>query len=892
MPPALDRLLASPSALRLLRCIVNGPGEPEVLASCPAFSHHCCHQTKHRRPYATKRTIQPKPAWRTWHESPENSAKRDQIRQFLEANELSPAQHSKDPLQAIIHGQGTNEASKTNAEKWAALLSRRERQEGHRGVMAVWKLRQQAQYRLPTDDTQYSEYLWGTFVKHADLVQQVIDHAAELARDSTQTYPRLYTLIMVYWLSRDMKRALEYHYSMLMKLDLKTIPLKEVVRSGRPAFKVAAYELLLDVYRASEPQALYDEVVPPLIESNHIVMARRWHNLCLFKGDLPSERIAHHPVVRVFTAETSELSESSAATNDSTKRDARYNGDLMRRLLGRDTAPVRFEDSFCAKMFATQTFPPTSVIKGLAMVGVNEIGPQAVQAMASRTEPLQALPAMFEKLKAHGIALQGCVYSLAIEKFANERNWDLVRSMLQSDQHPDVFGDAIVQRKLLHFYLSHDDHAQAQRTLAILTLFHNDSSQESWNLLLQTHVSRSEPQHVAKVLQDMRVHGVMVNVESIAAIKTILRHRQHAHKPSRPTNREFDDLRFVTRILMTILEFGIGNVSPGMWREIIRRFGMTGRFRELRRLLLWLLCWYAPRSSYQFAHLPASPFRERALERLRTAYPGGNHFFNFPNTVLQREDTTHPIRELFPPALIQALIIWGFRAGLLPNTPLEQSLYGPTLAKKHYRRRLLRQQILQRATWSIGLRTVVLLRDLGVTIHNHTVVKALQMQFVVLFGHGRSSNIENRVMEDVNPVPYSHYVREVNMYWGRPLLREPRLFHRGMIHDHMWHPRMRRKVDRKPSINLIEILGSDWLNDETESVTRYAEAATDDAAYKELLRTFEAQATAMNPDTGAEWLHEASVDITGSARKGRRVRRPPATVRRPLQSFRRPLRKP
>lgn len=888
MPPALDRLLASPSALRLLRYIVNGS---EVPAPCSAISHHCCHFAKHCRQYSTKRSDHPKPTWRRWKESPESSAKRDRIRQFLEADELSPGQQGEDRLEAIIRGSG-QKGTKSNAAKWAALLSRRERQDGRRGVMAVWKLRQQAQYNLPTNDTQHSEYLWGTFIKHPDLIQQVIDHAVDLAKESKQTYSRLYSLILIYWLPRDVKKASKYHHYMISKLELKMLPLKEVLDSGRPIFQLPAYEVLLDIYRASEPQALYDQVVPVLIEQGHITMARRWHNLCSYKGDLPSEDVANHPVIRLLTAETSELTGNTTTPDDSAQRDARYNGELMRRLLGRDTAPVRFEDSFCAKMFATKTFAPSSVINGLAMVGVNEIGPQSVQAMASRAEPLEALPELFEALRAHGIALQGCVYSLAIEKFAKEHDWDLVSSMLHSDQHPDVFGDAKVQRKLLHFYLDRDDHAQAQRTLAILTLFHNDSSIESWNLLLQTHIWRTGPQHVAKVLQDMRVHGVMVNVQSIAAIKSLLRPRQTGHKPTRPTNREFDDLRFVTRILMNLLEFGMAPVSPIAWRSIIQRFGMTYRFKELRRLLLWLLSWYAPRSAYQFADLPASPLREPALQRLRLAYPTGNHFFHFPDTLLQNESTTHPLRELFPPSLIQALIVWGFRAGLLPNAPLEQSLYGPTLAKKHYRRRLLHQQILQRSVWSIGLRTVVLLRDLGVYVHDHTVVKPLQMQFVVLFGHGRSNKIENRVIEEANPAPYSHYVREVNRYWGSPLFREPRLFHRGMIHDHMWHPRMRRRIDRKASISLSDILGSNSLNDKKEGVQKYPEAATDDAAYKELLRTFAAQSIAPNADTGTEWLHEASLNTTGSARTGGRVRRPPPAVRRPLQSVRRPLRKP
>jgi hypothetical protein len=859
MPPALDRLLASPSALRLLRSIVNGPEVPA--ASAPAA--FCCHTKTFYRQYTSDQLKPRKSTWRRWDQHGGEKAKRDQIRQILEADETLPGSEDNAKFDAIVYGLNTGREASSSAAAWAALLLRRERHEGQRGIMAVWKLRHQAQYNLPVDSTEHTEYLWGTFLKHPQLVLEVIDHAAELLRTNKETYTRLYPLVLIYWLPRNTKKVLDYHHHMLSKLEVKTIPLKEVARYGRSIFKPAAYQVLMEIYRASEQRDMYDEVVPPLVEKGHILLARRWHNLCMFRHDLPSEAVANHPVVRILTAESSMLSNPKNSSQESLQQSGKYNGELMRRLLGRDTAPVRFEDSFCASMFATRSFPPSSVIHGLAMVGVNEIGPQAVRAMASCTEPLEDLPEKFQELRANGIALQGCVYSLAMEKFAKDQNWKLVRSMLDSDQHPDVFDDVQVQRELLEYYLNQEDHAQLQRTLAILTLFHTDSSQESWNLLLQANIRRTGPQHITEVLQDMRVRGAMVTKESIAAIRGLLRRRQIGRKPVNSEKSGFDDLRFVTRVYMTILEFGMGSITPREWRELIRRFGMTGRFKELRRLLLWLLCWYAPRSSIQFSHLPVSPFRERAMERLKTMHPERNHhnhYFRFPGNVTQHDSELHPIRQLFPPPLMQALIIWGFRAGLLPNANLEQSLYGSILGKKHYRRKLLQRQILQRAGWSIGLRTVVLLRDLGVYVHHHTVVKALQMQFIVLFGHGVSNKIENRVMEDTNSVLYARCVRNINKHWGSQLLKEPQLFHKGMIHNHMWHPRMRRRIDRKASVNLNEVLGPGWRNRNDARV----ESATAKAAYRELEGNFAAQARAQEP--GPQWIHEAGFNTTGSSR--------------------------
>lgn len=123
---------------------------------------------------------------------------------------------------------------------------------------------------------------------------------------------------------------------------------------------------------------------------------------------------------------------------------------------------------------------------------------------------------------------------------------------------------------------------------------------------------------------------------------------------------------------------------------------------------------------------------------------------------------------------------------------------------------MLENHSIRRLEWSTGLEIVVQLRDLGVHVHYHTVLKALQQQFVIMFGWGHSRVKENRIMERVNTRPYTQYVREVNRIWGSPLFREPQLFVSGMVHDHMWHPRMRRRVNRRASVSLANILGSDW----------------------------------------------------------------------------------
>lgn len=817
MPPALDRLLASPSALRLLRSIVTGPELPACHTTAPCGAARSV--AAKRRTYAKNHGTPKKSGWKRWSEQKAVVSEReDALRALLaEAPPKTAAKRARpeaafdflnDALGGDEDGILADKGLVENTdETWAARLARHERLDGLEGIWHVWHARRRQGYKLPTENSAHAQYLWRTFARHPKLVNYVIEHAAELQQQKGETYSRVYNAIMEHWLIRKPTDALEYHHQMLVKLKLRKLPLRELAQSVQN-YGHTAQEALLYIYRNSNERDLYDHVVPRLISVGNISMARRWHNLCTFRGDHPSAIYAELPVVHIFNAEAAALADPSIRFDKTQRQNPVLNKHLMRRLLGRDTAPVRFEDSFTARMFATRTVQIDSIIKGLTMVGVNEIGPLAVSAMAWRTQPITDLPRRFEDLRAAGIALQGSVFSLALEKFAKEQRWDLVQSILESDQHPDVYGDANTQRSLLTYYLEQKDLVQAQRTLAILSLFHNDASRESWNLLLQLRMRDSRPQDVFNTMLEMRSLGTTLSSSTMASVRALLARRQRGHRPS--SRQGFDDLRFVTRFYITALEGGIARIPPEAWHEIIRRFGMQSRFRELKRLLLWLLSWYAPRNSTEFINLPRSSFFDAATTNLRRQYPISNHYYNFPGNITQKVSKFHPIRLLFPPSLQQGILIWGFRASLLATAPLEQSILSASASKRHHRSNLLRKNILTRLHWSVGLRLLVQLRALGVHIHPHTVTKTLQAQFINLFGYGHSRIKANRRMERANTLSYEDYVREVNTIWGDRLFTEPQMLGKGRLDGVLWHPRFRRRADRVGEVSLRRAMGGEW----------------------------------------------------------------------------------
>ncbi|KAF2179363.1 hypothetical protein K469DRAFT_741595 [Zopfia rhizophila CBS 207.26] len=735
MPTALDRLLASPSALRALRRLVNSPELPAIWI--PALNGR--HSTpSQRRGCSTSKKAESKAAW------------------------------------------------------WSELLQYRERVYGRDGIRDVWLGMARRGFKLPTIGKD-AEFLWGTLIKNREIITQVLDHATHLYKETGQFYPALYEKCMTFWLPRHPLKALQYHQMLVKRLRLRKLPLRELAQLAKTSLTDESLKMFKKIYTSSNERDIYDHIVPILIDKGQIALAREWHITCFDRRDFPSLSVESHPVVQLLTAENSSSTFSVPKTSHRYAKDAdtiikrfkfadvdrdpqtripKYNRILMRRLIAREIEPVRFDDPFCARLFATRAFPPASIIKGLSMVGVNEIGPEALRAMGLRTEPLREMSERFKELKEAGIAIRGCVFSLALEKYTMERNFTLVQSILESDQHPDVFQDSALQRKLLDYYLGQGDWAQAHRTLAVLTLFHNDPNTESWNLILQARVRQFNADHVTQVLQDMQANGVLLSGESLVSIRGLLRRRQRGRRPGASARGEFDDLRFVARTFMFILESGIGFIPPLAWREIIRRYGMMGRFKELRRLIFWLLYWYAIRSRTAFAELPKSVFLDHATAKMRRTYPHPDHYFNLPPW-LSQQHPMHPLRQLFPPAWQQGLIVWGFKAGLLPNAALEQSMFSSPASKRHYRRRFLKSGVLSRQSWSVGLRTLVELRDAGLFVQSYTVAKALRMQLMVLFGRGKSNKRENRIMEDVNTISYGEYVKEVNAIWGQTLFREP-----------------------------------------------------------------------------------------------------------------------
>lgn len=92
-------------------------------------------------------------------------------------------------------------------------------------------------------------------------------------------------------------------------------------------------------------------------------------------------------------------------------------------------------------------------------------------------------------------------------------------------------------------------------------------------------------------------------------------------------------------------------------------------------------------------------------------------------------------------------------------------------------------------------------------------------------------------MEQSNQTPYAEYVKEINEIWGEPLFTEPAKLGASRLDGYKWHPRLRRRVDRKKEVSLRQAL-REHAHDEAAKDDAYA----DNPALKEAAKANDALA--------------------------------------------------
>ncbi|OWP00311.1 hypothetical protein B2J93_3722 [Marssonina coronariae] len=612
---------------------------------------------------------------------------------------------------------------------WALFLRYRKRIYGSEGVRMFWVAMSARGIRIPTSGS-LADQFWSTFVDlglgDAGVLKEILNYADTILRNEGKQWTKLYSRIVSKFLTSQRGHlAQQWHAKLIQNYPPGQRAFAEmchhvVIRSGD-------LTSLKNIYLKSPYRNIYAQVIPTLCDQGHYKAALKWHKFLIHRGDVPSAtRLAHQLVQYLNTYEPAnaenvikDLAAAGVASAGEMSQGAKISREMMNLIHGKTfNIPVKeYNDEMGARWFATQWISSDAVIKGVIALGVQEIGPLSLQAMALRESQLENIYPRIEQLKAGGVSIGKTLYARAVESFSRDGKFDFLAGLLSSDQHPGELEDFELQENLLLSYARAGDWPQYRRTLEIRLIKSPKPEVDKRNIELRIIIANGDSSAILDGVEDMVIHGIEFKRKTIVhLIRSTLgprrpgRHPTQSQHGSDGTLGHGTDLDAILTMLKSIVRSG-SFVEPKQWHEIIRRLGMTGQLQTLGNLCLWLASMYGPANT-------ASGFPDAANYRVPASVPTSN--------------LSHPLRTLFPPSLQRAIIEWGFITNIRHQNPFPVSVG---------------REILSRAgdscSVTFGIHLLQRLNKLGVEIDGKAARKAIFDRLITYYGPGVSNRPYN-----------------------------------------------------------------------------------------------------------------------------------------------------
>lgn len=650
-----------------------------------------------------------------------------------------------------------------NIELWLVLLRYKQRIQGDRGTLDIWRGMRERQVRIPLEGPEAVE-LWDTVVKaawrerHLDFV---IGYAQDVYNNSGMAYPRLYDLIVGHILATAKnKKIVWYWHTELKRMGL---PLEgtfaRIAEQGTSS--VAALGWFERLYLDSKDNKLYDSIITRLCDQGKFQEATHWHDIMIPRFDCPSDaavtgllmqnlKEAAIPKTSGDTYRTTESGRTGPVYGQQqTQNNITLSRPFMNKVLGeKHGIKAKFiSDQTCAKAFATSAFSVDFVMRSLSAFGVGSLGPLALRQIGLRSSDTREFMKHVKAVNGLNIKVDDCVYSQLLLRLAVNETEPLFDALLATDQHPEVFEDKTLQLELLKQHILRQDWTQLH--VAIITLIHGhrEPASEAYNVLLRARIETGDVGLVHALIDEMMDTGIGVRTASIrhAFFQWVSIRRPGQRAATQGSNTE--GLNSLIIMVLHIMRRN-GNVSPSVWRQPLIYLGMEGRLEDLEALIVWLSQYYC---------------KDMAI---------GKSF-----------EKSRLYEELFPTLLQKAFISWGFvasvrgtpkaqlvqhlpplrSASLLPKNGIVQrvgqntnKLLGEVVLGKFYR---------PDAPWTRGIALLRVLKQCGVKVDIHAVRSACRHSLRQLYGNQISRRRINRVVKQKNKQTFLQTLRHANLAW-------------------------------------------------------------------------------------------------------------------------------
>ncbi|KAL8745529.1 MAG: hypothetical protein Q9190_002350 [Brigantiaea leucoxantha] len=633
---------------------------------------------------------------------------------------------------------------------WLELLRFRKRIHGTGGLKVLWDGFVHKGLRIPTCG-RIADELWELFLslgfEDQDILKEIIRYAKKLKYTTGSQWPRLYATILAHHLRFKPARVWTCHH----RLQKHFLPSQRQFQSlfTKSLSSEQARQVYLDLHKGLSPgYRIYDVAIPEFCRQNMYSIALQWHRALVSRNDLPSSAKVSQPLLRHLTLVgrshqalqiAQDLANAGVPSIRSSDQQSRQTPILSREMVSKQLAEIqgvrgmKFDDAFCARLFATKAFSIGMVMNGLRMLGVEEIGPASLReiGMRERRQPYAIyMKYWIQRLRQLNISIGQSTFSILVRRLADEDDDQVLKDVIKCDLHLDTFDDTSLQESLLASYQKNGEEAAINRTLAILTAKVQEQYTEHarWNLVLRGHLTRRDVPEIFFTIDKMQELCIPFEHRSSNHVRVTLMSRRFRGK--RP--RQIKDLILVINIWITMLRSG-GFVPPLSWREIFRRLGMCGCLARFERLAMWLADWYSSSIARRGMTLSSG---QRSIKAWHPATQFGAGF--------SRLHHLHPLRMLFPPSLQQGIVAWGFQHAVSRSRFREPS-------------------------WTWGLQLLRNLEHRGVVVQRQVVERAVGQRMQVLFGKQMSRRRINQRERTRNQLGIEAYVEKARQICGRDL---------------------------------------------------------------------------------------------------------------------------
>lgn len=695
--------------------------------------------------------------------------------------------------------------NESDIQLWGCLLEFCHRRMGYEGVVMLWqsvlKKRTLRQVDGPLAQAFWARILGAAVTNHAFL-REVVDYGRWLYQQHGVQWPKLYSTVMNHMLSHgDRDEVLQWHITLdsLYPIDEAEVTALMMDHITIPDPKVQQSLQLL--YKYGRHHTMYDLIIPFLYSQGHDFLARQWRKVFLLVNDYPVSS-ASRPFLRYLMAYYSrnmrfrdeEIAVASTAPVDrigapghelstvsTTGQNLSY---LVNRVHG-ETFGIHekpYNDSLGAKWLASTWVSLDFAISVLHTLGVEEIGPMSLRAIAWRERLARRLRSRLGQLTQFNIRIAESNYVRALRYYASIDDDEALQEFVSSDIHPDVFDNEEALPEVLANCVREGDWITYRLILTTIIAGSSDQLRIKSNQVLESCLRQGNGQMALRIMQELRSENIgLLPSASDLVSRFVVQHLSPHRENSEPTQK----MRDIVNLHWSLCrELAYTRFPPavGAWRTILFRLGREGRLHDLERQCLDIVRMYF---SYQRSPDPMWACAKVDLPpELRTDSPN-EQFHELPRDIgLQRED--HPLRLIFDRNMQNSIVRWGFqytpyssysevRATAIlnkddptPTDPVKRRKDNTPPVEYHFAR---------------GIRLIAMLRDRGIFYQQGTIKKQVTLRLIDLYrGEGRveyewvGGNRQIKQRRRKNRLNLAEAKRLCDKAWGEEDMITPSLF--------------------------------------------------------------------------------------------------------------------